>query len=206
MRTTYILLTIPILALIFSLQCTPPPTPQPVLPAFVHRDAIRFHDKSFLVVNVVDGDTFDIALTLTDPNRTRIRLLGVDTPETKHPRMPVQHYGPEATAYVIASTLHRRVTVLLDPLSDIRGKYGRLLAYIKLDDSTILNEQLLMRGLAYAETRFPHTLKQHYLLLQNTAQATSTGLWQNVTLDQLPPWLQRTNPNILTPPKPEPSL
>lgn len=187
-----------------SIQCTPPLPPNPASPPMLGIDANRFHGKTFLVVNVVDGDTIDIALSLTDPNRTRIRLLGVDTPETVHPRMSVQYFGPAASRFVTTVTLNRRVIVHLDPLSDIRGKYGRLLAYIELDDSSILNERLLALGLAYAETRFPHSHKLRYKLLESAAQATTTGLWKNVTFEQLPPWLQRTNPDILNTPSTNP--
>lgn len=172
----------------------------PAAPVFSGIDVDRFHNKTFLVVRVVDGDTIDIALSLSDPNRTRIRLLGVDTPETVHPRMSVQHFGPESTRFVTHVCLNRRVEILLDPLSDIRGKYGRLLAFVILDDSSVLNERLLTLGLGYAETRYPHMHKARYKILEQAAHATSTGLWQNVTFEQLPPWIQRTEPNILNTP------
>jgi len=42
---------------------------------------------------VVDGDT------LVVENKERVRLIGVDTPETKHPNKPVEYYGKEATAF-----------------------------------------------------------------------------------------------------------
>lgn len=213
MNLKVITITATIAGVALVLQCNAPEltSPSPDPPVRIHApvpplpsgiDADRFHNKFFLVVNVVDGDTFDIALSMSDPNRTRIRLLGVDTPETKHPRMTVQHFGPEATRFVEQVTLYRMIRVHLDPASDIRGKYGRLLAIIELDDSSILNERLLTLGLGYAETRFPNSLKERYLLLQATAMATRTGLWKTVTFEQLPPWLQTANPTILAPLEP----
>lgn len=202
-------ITITIFAIVgLTLQCTRPDQPEPSMPTGPEQpepsmppnlgpDGDRFHNKTYLVVNVVDGDTIDIALVDTDPNRTRIRLLGVDTPETKHPRMPVQYFGPEATQYVIEVALGQQIIVQLDPASDIRGKYGRLLAYIQLPDGSILGEQLLARGLAYADTRFPYSKKDRYLDLQRQAMITRAGLWDKVTFEQLPPWLQRANPTLL---------
>ena len=201
-----ILLTIAITFIIFVLllffgcllEDDLPPDPSPPTPVVsLGRDGLDFHNRKFTVVNVVDGDTVDIALSLVDPNTTRIRLLGVDTPETKHPRMSVQYFGPEATLFVIKRTLHRTVTVHLDPASDIRGSYGRLLAYIELSDGTDLGEQLLTNGLGYAYTQYPCSRRNHYIELERTARAAKIGLWKNVTFDQLPPWIKSTNPDIL---------
>ena len=136
-------------------------SPTPQQPAEnLGQDGIDFHNRKFIVINVVDGDTVDIALALDDPNTTRIRLLGVDTPETKHPQMPVQYFGPQATQFVAERVMNSEVTVRLDPASDIRGKYGRLLAYIELPDSTDLGEQLLAHGLAYAYTQYPSSKRE----------------------------------------------
>ncbi len=199
MRTSIIPLIVPAALLSLSLHCTPPPPPPPPLPPALGPDGIAFHNKSFTVVNVVDGDTIDIAPSAADPNITRIRLLGVDTPETKHPRMSVQYYGPQASHFVTQFTLNNTIIVLLDPTSDIRGKYGRLLAYIQLENGSILNELLLEQGFAYADTRFPYSRKALYLRLERDARTSGRGLWENVTFEQLPPWLQRTNPTILNP-------
>jgi len=45
------------------------------------------------VRRAVDGDT------LVLENKERVRLIGVDTPETKHPRRPIEYYGKEASAF-----------------------------------------------------------------------------------------------------------
>ncbi len=184
-----------ILAVVVRCQ-GPSPTPQ-VPVASLGQDGLDFHNKKFLVVNVVDGDTVDIAHTPGDPNTTRIRLLGVDTPETKHPRMPVQYFGPEATRFVTLQSLDQQITIRLDPASDIRGRYGRLLAYIELPDGSDLGEQLLTRGLAYAYTQYPSARRDHYIELERIARHAGVGLWKNVTFDQLPPWIKTTNPGIL---------
>lgn len=193
-------ITVVVLSAIISLtlRCSAPPQPGAFIPQGLGAAGVAFHGKTFTCVNVVDGDTIDIALHPADPNLTRIRLLGVDTPETKHPRMPVQYFGPESSRYVTSVCLNRTVIIALDPVSDIRGYYGRLLAYIQLDDGSILQERLLTLGFAYADTRFPYSHKAHYIELERMARTSGTGLWQHVTFDQLPPWIRRTNPDILS--------
>jgi len=69
-----------------------------------HKPRAKWH----LVVRVVDGDT------LVLENKERVRLIGVDTPETKHPRKPVEYYGKEATAFTnLTRLLGERVLRLL---------------------------------------------------------------------------------------------
>jgi len=105
------------------------------LPAAAGTDEGRYHDKVFRVVNVVDGDTFDIAASDGGKAVTRIRLWGVDTPETKDPERGVMHYGPEASAFTREMVLGKRVRVVLEPFEASRGLYGRLLAYVYLEES-----------------------------------------------------------------------
>ncbi len=104
------------------------------LPEAAGTDQGRYHDKFFRVVNVVDGDTFDIDVPDGDEAVTRIRLWGVDTPETKDVERGVMHYGPEATAFTREMVLGKQVRVVLEPFEESRGLYGRLLAYVYLED------------------------------------------------------------------------
>jgi micrococcal nuclease len=69
-----------------------------------------------------------------------------------------------------------------------RDKYGRLLAYIKLADGKILNEELISTGFAYADTRFKHPHLERYIELEQTARKEKKGLWRNVKPDQMPKW------------------
>ena len=156
-------------------------------------DRSRYHDRKFTVIKVVDGDTID--LDIPDPQTgkscTRVRLWGVDTPETKHPDRGVMYYGPEAADLTRRATLNRQVTVKLEPFQKPRGKYGRLLAYIYLPDGKMLNEQLITQGCGYADHRFDHMLRRKLLQLQKNAQREKQGLWQNVRPDQWPSWYRR---------------
>ncbi|MDD5011972.1 MAG: thermonuclease family protein, partial [Phycisphaerae bacterium] len=112
----------------------------------------KYNGKTFTVVKVVDGDTIDINIPdenykTTSPvrdktsmissdgrirqpvsNGTRIRLWGVDTPETKHPKLKVMHFGPEAAEFTEKMCLEKQVTVYLDKDNNTRCRYGRLLA------------------------------------------------------------------------------
>ena len=160
-------------------------------------DFKKYHTGTFTVVNVVDGDTFDIDISDGDNKRTRIRLRGVDTPETKNPKVGVMYFGPEAAEFVKELTLGKEVTVYLDAEHESRGYYGRLLAYVKLADGRFLNEVLLSEGYAYAEVRFKHSLYHKYQQLEAVARSQKEGLWENVTREQLPQWLQKRKPEFL---------
>jgi len=153
-------------------------------------DLEKYHGKIFTVVNVIDGDTFDIDIPDGRYDHTRIRLLGIDTPETGSEQSSVIYFGPEAAEFTKKSALGKSVTVYLDALNPTRGKFGRLLAYVKLPDGGFLNEALLTEGYAYADSRFSHSFYNKYRQLQSRARSGKKGLWQNVTPDQLPKWFR----------------
>ena len=170
-------------------------------PAIANRsnpaDISKYNGKSFLVVKVVDGDTIDINVPDANHAHTRIRLWGVDTPETKKSPGGEMYFGKEASEFTKNLTLGKTVTVYLDPVNNTRGKYGRLLAYVQLPDGRYLNELLLIEGYAYADLRFDHSRYNKYKQLESTARSLNKGLWQNVTREELPPWLQREKPDLL---------
>jgi len=155
-------------------------------------DFAKYHQKSFLVVNVVDGDTIDINIPDANKETTRIRLWGVDTPETKHPERGVMYFGPEASQETRKLTLGKLVTVYLEE-HRTRGYYGRLLAYIQLPDRSFLNETLLSEGFAYADWRFRHSFYNKYKQLESAARSAKKGLWEEVQPEQMPQWRQKEN-------------
>jgi micrococcal nuclease len=160
-------------------------------------DFEKYHCKTFMVKNVVDGDTLDIDIPDGQYDHTRIRLWGVDTPEIAHPGSKAMYFGPEAAEFARNLTLGKRASIYLDEENRTRDKYGRLLAYVKLTDGRFLNEVLLSEGYAYADVRFEHVFYHKYQQLESTARSLKKGLWRNVTHDQLPQWLQREKPNVL---------
>jgi len=159
-------------------------------------DFQKYHQKTFTVVNVVDGDTIDIDIPDGKYDHTRIRLWGIDTPETKNPKVGVMYFGQEASAFTKELALGKSVTVYLEE-HRTRGYYGRLLAYVHLPDGRFLNEVLLEEGFAYADLRFRHSFYNKYPQLEAAARSQKKGLWPDVTREQLPEWLQRKKPNLL---------
>jgi micrococcal nuclease len=127
-------------------------------------------DESYRVQRVVDGDT----LVLTDG--TRVRLLGVDTPETKHPNIPPEPLGAEASEFTRRHIEGRTVTLQFD--WERRDRYHRVLAYVYLDD-WMLNEELIRAGFSRAETRFPYSsaMKRRFRAAEKEARENSRGLW-----------------------------
>jgi len=160
-------------------------------------DISKYHGKSFMVTRVVDGDTIDINLPDEPYEHTRVRLWGIDTPETKSQEFGVMYFGPQSSEFTSKFALGKKVEIYLDTDNRTRGKYGRLLAYIKLDNGKILNEELLMQGFAYADLRFRHSYYNKYKQLQAVAKSIKKGLWKEVKREQLPEWLQRMEPKLL---------
>ena len=160
-------------------------------------DGWKYHSKTFTVVKVVDGDTLDLDIGDGKFDNTRVRLLGMDSPETKSPKVGAMFYGAEATAFAEQLADGKEVTVIIDTVGDVRDMYDRLLAYIRLDDGRVLNEELIVNGFAYADLRFGHSQYDRYVRLQQKAIQQKAGLWKDVTRNQLPKWLQRERPDLL---------
>ena len=162
----------------------------------VNYDLEKYHTKIFTVANVVDGDTIDIDIPDGKYPTTRIRLWGIDTPESKHPQKGVCYFGPQAAEFTTKSALGKQVAVYLEE-HRTRGKFGRLLAYVQLPDGRFLNEVLVSEGFAYVDLRFRHSFYNKYKQLEAAGRNAKKGLWQNVTREQLPEWLQRMKPALL---------
>ncbi len=160
-------------------------------------DTEKYHRKSFKVIYIVDGDTLDIDIADGKDDYTRVRLLGIDTPETGGGKGQAMYYAAEATEFVTQLALNKEVTVILDAKSGARDRYGRLLAHLQLEDGRIVNDQLVRNGFAYTDLRFDNDRFDRYVALQNEALRGQKGLWKEVEQEQLPGWLQREQPGIL---------
>lgn len=154
-------------------------------------DRDRYHGVTTRVVNVVDGDTFDLAIPDRRQPTTRVRLWGVDTPEIAHGDKQSMHFGDEAAAFARERLLGNDVVIRLSP-TDTRDKYERLLAYVHLPaDDAMFNVMLLEEGLAYADWRFRHPFQEQFERAESAARAKRIGLWANVVESQWPEWRQR---------------
>jgi micrococcal nuclease len=127
------------------------------------------------VVRVVDGDTLDVDI---DGSTVRVRLLGIDTPETVDQNRPVQCYGHEASAY-LTQLLPKGSAVRLERDTEARDRYGRLLVYLyRVDDGLFVNAALLEGGFATTLSIAPNTLRAHdFELLRLASQRAKGGLW-----------------------------
>lgn len=184
--------------LVFVDKSTPPLTP-PGRDTTVskNRDWRVFHQENFKVTYVVDGDTLDIDHPDVEFDDTRVRLLGVDTPETKHTKRGMMYFGKQAFEFTEKAALGQTITIYLDSASPTRDRYGRLLAYVQLENGEFLNEELVKEGMGYADLRFRHSLYNKYVHLMKIARTNRKGLWKEVTRWQLPGWLQRERPKLL---------
>ena len=178
---------------VFDYSCSKSAPSTPLLSAKLKNsaDIQKYDGRQFTVIKVVDGDTLYIDIPDANENYTRIRLWGVDTPETKNPRTGVMYFGPEASEFAADKALSKKVTVFLEKEKNTRDKYNRLLAYVQLSDGKFLNEELLRDGYAYADTRFKHGLYNKYKQLESLARSQKKGLWAEVTPEQMPKWKQR---------------
>ncbi len=127
------------------------------------------------VTHVVDGDTIKVKL---GSHTETIRLIGVDTPETKHPTKPVECWGPEASAHT-QSLLPAGADVVVVRDEEARDKYGRLLAYVtRTADNLFVNLDLISGGWADTLSIEPNTAyAQAFDDAASTAQRLQLGLW-----------------------------
>lgn len=125
------------------------------------------------IVRVVHGDTFTIK---SSGGETKIRLIGVNTPETVDPNSPVEEYGKEASDYT-NGRLKEGMTVELEYDVQQVDQYGRQLAYLWIGDE-MFNATLVQEGYAQVETYAPN-LKyvDFFSTLEQEAEAQGKGLW-----------------------------
>ncbi len=127
------------------------------------------------IVKVIDGDTVDVSMS----GRTeRVRLIGIDTPETKKPNTPIQCFGPEASKH-INELLPVDTPVLVQRDVEARDPYGRLLGYVyRTSDNLFVNQDLIINGFARPLSIAPNTaFASEFATLAQTAQNSKIGLW-----------------------------
>jgi|tagenome__1003787_1003787.scaffolds.fasta_scaffold20401223_2 micrococcal nuclease len=124
------------------------------------------------VERVVDGDTIVVT------GGERVRFIGMDTPETKDPRKPVQCYGREASART-EQLLPPGTAVVLVYDVDRTDRYGRTLAYVyRARDNLFVNASLVRDGYAMALTVPPDVAKaDEFVRLAREAREADRGLW-----------------------------
>ena len=131
---------------------------------------------TYRVERVVDGDTLELE------NDARVRLLGVDTPETVKPNHPVEPWGPEASAFTRSLIQGQDIRLEFD--KERVDRYGRYLAYVWYRDEAtgkekLLNEELIRAGLGRAATefRYSESMKRRFRRAEAEAQSAGRGIW-----------------------------
>jgi micrococcal nuclease len=128
----------------------------------------------FPVVDVVDGDTLKVNM----PDRTTIRVMGINTPETVDPRKPVECFGREASARAHELLDGEDVYLEFDPSQGRLDRYGRTLAYVWLPDGRSLGETLIAEGYANEYTyATPYRYQDEYNAAEAAARDSEVGLW-----------------------------
>ena len=134
-----------------------------------------------VVVEVIDGDTIEVAAAGRAP--FTVRLLGIDTPESRRPGAPVECGGPEATASLAALALPggrgREVLLTTDPTQDRVDRYGRLLAHARLRGGELLETAQLRAGWArtYVYRGRPVRRIAELRRQERAARAARRGVW-----------------------------
>lgn len=126
--------------------------------------------RKVLVKRAVDGDTLELV------DGTRVRLTGINTPESVDPRRPVEYLGKEASAFT--ASLVEGQEVFIQPSRTPVDRYGRTLAWVWLADGMFLNAKLVYEGFAQTYT-FPDNPDYADLFLQceREAREAGRGLW-----------------------------
>jgi len=127
------------------------------------------------VIYVTDGDTIGVKI---DGAEERVRLIGIDTPETKKPNTPVQCFGPEATSFT-KSLLPQGTALHVERDVEARDVYGRLLAYVyRSADGLFVNMEIIGQGYARPLTIPPNvTHADEFVMAARNAESTNVGLW-----------------------------
>jgi len=131
----------------------------------------------YQIVRTIDGDTIEL---LMDGKPEKVRLIGVDTPETVHPSKGVEYFGKEASAFTrdLLSGQH----VNLDFDLEQRDRYGRLLAYVyRASDGLFVNREIVRQGYGHAYTRFPFKFLDEFRRAEQEAREARRGLWAGET-------------------------
>jgi micrococcal nuclease len=137
---------------------------------------VEFHQQSWrLCKRVIDGDTI-----VLDGDEV-VRLIGVDTPETKDPRKPVEFFAQEA--YEFTRELVEGKYMRLEFNQTRIDRYGRTLAYAYLQGGAFVNAEIIKQGYGFAYTKYPFKYMDEFRAYEKAARENNLGLWaQNQTV------------------------
>lgn len=123
---------------------------------------------------VVDGDTIRVWV---GGSEIKVRLVGVDAPETHHPTIGAEPYGQESTDFLRAE-ISKRVCLLDSSTGDLYDQYDRKLAYVFDDQGRDLNELIIATGLAEHYRKFSYDRKAEYQAAEELARKNRLAIWE----------------------------
>ena len=141
--------------------------------------------ETHLCTRVVDGDTIVVK------GIGKVRLIGVDTPETVHPKKPVEYYGKEASAFTKKMVEGKKVRLEYD--WQRKDKYNRTLAYVYVMTNDVkdmpkfknrasielmLNAELIKQGYGHAYTCYSFKHLEQFRKYEKEARENKRGLWK----------------------------
>lgn len=130
---------------------------------------------AYKVVRVIDGDT---VVLLVDGRKTRVRLIGVDTPETVHPSKPVEAFGKEASQFTKKLLEGESVYLEYEEGASRLDKYDRTLAYLyRVPDRLFINAEIIRQGYGHAYTKYPFKYMEEFRSHERAAREAGKGLW-----------------------------
>lgn len=154
---------------------------------------------TYKVLRVVDGDTIRIDYNGKDE---KVRFIGLDTPETKDPRKPIQCFGREATAKMTEFAENKNIRLEFDKTQGERDKYGRLLAFVYSEDNKNLAYEMIRQGYGneYTYNSNPYKYQNEFKEAARKAREENKGLWAENTCAG-----NATKPADTPAPKPQPA-
>ena len=163
---------------------------------------------TYQVLRVTDGDT--IHINYNGKNK-KVRLIGLDTPETKDPRKPIQCFGREATAKMTELAENKNIRLEFDKTQGERDKYGRLLAFVYSEDSKNLAYEMIRQGYGneYTYNSNPYKYQNEFKEAARKAREENKGLWAENTCagnTAKPAGTPTTQPQATPAPTPTPRI
>lgn len=132
--------------------------------------------EQYLVTRVIDGDTLVIDM---NGEEERLRIIGIDTPESVRPNTPVECLSLEAGEYTKSMLENEYIETEYDDTQGNRDKYDRLLRHVFIDDINF-GEKIIQDGYAYEYTYdMPYTYQREYVEAERYARENEVGLWSD---------------------------
>jgi len=145
----------------------------------IKKEASDKEGELYKVVRVTDGDTVVVDINGVSE---KIRLIGIDTPETVDPRKPVQCFGIEASNKAKELLSDREVILEKDESQGNKDKYNRLLRYVKTKEGLFYNLEIIKQGYAHEYTYdIPYKYQKEFKEAEDYARTNKLGLWADDT-------------------------